>query len=281
MPGGPPSIPEVYGSDLYVKTDPPSPVDLTVTIRDFELSAGFLAYFTLPGGTPRFKLHKTAIAVEIGGMKPGTRWTVIICNKDVEVRSGIATRAPQKADFSETALILSQGLRPDDMPCGDQGRALVGEIPDLTNSPQALSPMIEIADITYTTPQMAAWHPPYLTVATLWVDFYSHAPPTKPEADALSQSHFQEILPLDVSGLDNLSNYAPYSGPSVRQSEGAWIWDTSPSWPPITPDLTSVDLTQERATGRKAFYSGILFGVATSALIQALSQTLSRRTERE
>jgi hypothetical protein len=140
--------------------------------------------------------------------------------------------------------------------------------------------MIEIADITYTTPEMAAWHPPYLTVATPWVDLYSHSPPTEPEADALAKSRIQEKLPLDVSGYV-ISDYAPYSGPSVRQSEGAWIWDISSSWPPITPDLTAVDITQERATGRKAFYSGILFGVATSALIQALSQALSRRTERE
>jgi hypothetical protein len=139
--------------------------------------------------------------------------------------------------------------------------------------------MIALADISYPAPVLAASNPPYLTIATPGVIFYSHFLPTRPvqdlEQDAESNSHIRETFSPEPNGI---YDYTPYIGPSIGQSDGTWAWDIAPSG--YTPNVTAVDLKEERSTGRHAFYSGVLFGVAASALIQALSQALARRTER-
>jgi hypothetical protein len=266
----PPSIPEAFGSVLWIKTDPPSPVNLTLKVGEFEDFSYPFFGFTLPGGSPRRIPHKITMTVELGGMKPGTHWTVVTCDDDISVGKGIATRAPEKSDFPEAEVEFG------DMPCGTGGRALVGTIPDngASNMSKGSSRMIALAEFKYRLPTIAAWDPPYLTIATPLVQFYTHWEWTERERDAWSKSRIRETFSLEPNSV---SDYIPYIGPPVVQSDGTWTWDVAP-YPDYSPNVTALDLKQERTTQRDAFYSGVLFGVAVSALIQALSQTLARRT---
>ena len=266
----PPPLPDPYlGSLMYIKTDPPSPVNLMLKVGEFEdFSLAFFG-FTWPGGSPRAVPHKITLTVELGGLKPGTHWIVVICGGDIGVREGIATRAPEKADFPEVEVSFG------DMPCGTEGRALTGVIPGNGGSnSKGFGDTITLADISYRLPNLVAWDPSYLAIAAPSVAFYSHFPSTEREREAQSNSHIQETFsPI----RNSVPDYIPYIGPTVARSDGTWTWNVDP-YPFPGSAVTALDVKQERETQRGAFYSGVLFGVAASTLIAALSQTLTRLT---
>jgi hypothetical protein len=258
----PPAIPRTASAGrLFVATDPPRPVSVYFDIDTFifEQDIPWPPWRILLGGP-----EGASADIELKGLKPGTQWTIITCDlpEGTEIfqeRLTVHTRPITKADLN--------GDRGDLLTCAFPGNVLFGVASGST---------VKVGQFQYHAPSLAASRYPYIVIDPPVVQF----PSAWVYVDYPGRKSLLEVC-HSWATFSPPPNYIVDSPASLRDEDRGdfvqWTWHADS--PLIYGSvLTAHDVNGDREAQRAGFYSGILFGVAASALLTAVSEFITRLT---